>query len=153
MPSTFKLHQLLHQQPLPQRQTHKAITLSSVRSHVAQQVCHPQRRQQVPADRSRHLALQAGEVGNAVEIAVKGRLRHLDLAKIYQNQTEIGEALKKVIPSVVKREELFITSKLWNTSHKPENVEAAYNETLKELGLDYLDLYLIHWPVAFKAGF
>ena len=64
----------------------------------------------------------------------------------------MGAALKKVIPSVVKREELFITSKLWNTSHKPENVEAAYNDTLKELGLDYLDLYLIHWPVAFKAG-
>lgn len=76
----------------------------------------------------------------------------MDLAKIYQNQEEIGEALKKVIPSVVKREELFITSKLWNTSHRPENVEAAYQETLKELGLDYLDLYLIHWPVAFVPG-
>ncbi|TKY89644.1 hypothetical protein EX895_001429 [Sporisorium graminicola] len=93
-----------------------------------------------------------GEVENAVEIAVKAGYRHLDLAKIYQNQHEVGAALKKLIPSVVKREELFITSKLWNTAHKPENVEAAYNDTLKELGLDYLDLYLIHWPVAFKAG-
>ncbi|SJX64247.1 related to GCY1-galactose-induced protein of aldo/keto reductase family [Sporisorium reilianum f. sp. reilianum] len=93
-----------------------------------------------------------GEVENAVEIAVKAGYRHLDLAKIYQNQHEVGAALKKLIPSVVKREDLFITSKLWNTAHKPENVEAAYNDTLKELGLDYLDLYLIHWPVAFKEG-
>ncbi|KAJ9474179.1 Xylose reductase 1 [Pseudozyma hubeiensis] len=93
-----------------------------------------------------------GEVGNAVEIAVKNGYRHLDLAKIYQNQPEIGESLKKVIPSVVKREELFITSKLWNNAHRADKVEAAYDETLKELGLDYLDLYLIHWPVAFAPG-
>ncbi|SPO29448.1 related to GCY1 - galactose-induced protein of aldo/keto reductase family [Ustilago trichophora] len=93
-----------------------------------------------------------GEVANAVEVAVKNGYRHLDLAKIYQNQEEIGGALKKIIPSVVKREELFITSKLWNNAHRPENVQAAYEDTLNELGLDYLDLYLIHWPVAFPAG-
>ncbi|KAI0785731.1 Aldo/keto reductase [Abortiporus biennis] len=89
------------------------------------------------------------EVENAVEIAVRNGYRHLDLAMIYQNQDEVGRALKKVIPSVVKREELFITSKLWNCSHRPEHVEAELNETLSQLGLDYLDLYLIHWPVAF----
>ncbi|UTT89614.1 hypothetical protein NDA17_006633 [Ustilago hordei] len=93
-----------------------------------------------------------GEVANAVQVAVKSGYRHLDLAKIYQNQEEIGTALKKIIPSVVKREELFITSKLWNNAHRPENVQAAYEETLNELGLDYLDLYLIHWPVAFVPG-
>ncbi|KAG6382068.1 NADP-dependent oxidoreductase domain-containing protein [Boletus reticuloceps] len=92
------------------------------------------------------------EVENAVEIAVRNGYRHLDLARIYQNQDEVGRALKKVIPSVVSREELFITSKLWNSCHQPQLVEAALDETLQQLGLTYLDLYLIHWPVAFKPG-
>ncbi|KAF5387284.1 hypothetical protein D9757_006866 [Collybiopsis confluens] len=92
------------------------------------------------------------EVENAVEIAVKNGYRHLDLAMIYENQHEVGAALKKVIPSVVKREELFITSKVWNSSHRPEQVEKELDETLKLLGIDYLDLYLIHWPVAFPPG-
>ncbi|KZT27139.1 Aldo/keto reductase [Neolentinus lepideus HHB14362 ss-1] len=92
------------------------------------------------------------EVENAVEIAVKNGYRHLDLARVYQNQDEVGRALKKVIPSVVKREDLFITSKLWNSSHKPENVEKELDETLAQLGIEYLDLYLVHWPVAFAPG-
>lgn len=54
---------------------------------------------------------------------------------------QVGAALKKVIPSVCKREDLFITGKLWNTSHKPEYVEAELDESLSELGLDYVDLY------------
>ena len=93
-----------------------------------------------------------GEVENAVVEAVKAGYRHLDLAKIYQNQHEVGAALKKLIPSVVKREDLFITSKLWNTEHQPDRVEPALDDTLKELGIDYLDLYLIHWPVAFDPS-
>ncbi|KAF8627656.1 hypothetical protein AX15_004348 [Amanita polypyramis BW_CC] len=92
------------------------------------------------------------EVEFAVEVAVRDGYRHLDLAKVYQNQREVGAALKKVIPSVVKREDLFITSKLWNTAHKAEHVEPALDDTLAELGLEYLDLYLIHWPVAFVPG-
>lgn len=60
---------------------------------------------------------------------------------VYQNQDEVGAALKKVIPSVVKREELFITSKLWNSSHQASEVEKELNETLKQVGTDYLDLY------------
>ncbi|KAF9009828.1 Aldo/keto reductase [Hymenopellis radicata] len=91
------------------------------------------------------------EVENAVEYAVKeAGYRHLDLAYIYGNQDEVGAALKKLIPDVVKREDLFITSKLWNTAHKPELVEKELDITLKQIGTDYLDLYLIHWPVAFN---
>lgn len=72
---------------------------------------------------------------------------------VYENQDEVGRALKKVIPSVVKREELFITSKLWNSGHQSLKVaEAELDETLSQLGLKYLDLYLIHWPAAFPPG-
>ena len=60
---------------------------------------------------------------------------------VYENQDEVGAALKKVIPSVVKREELFLTSKLWNSSHQPDQVEKELDETLKQLGTDYVDLY------------
>lgn len=95
-----------------------------------------------------------GEVGAGVYEALKAGYRHLDLAKIYQNQKEVGEGLKRALAEVpgLKREDIFITSKLWNDNHKPENVAAALDETLAELGLEYLDLYLIHWPVAFKHG-
>ncbi|KIM63911.1 hypothetical protein SCLCIDRAFT_673144 [Scleroderma citrinum Foug A] len=95
---------------------------------------------------------ESNEVENAIEIAVRAGYRHLDLARVYMNQDEVGRALKKVIPSVVKREDLFITSKLWNNAHQPDQVEPALDETLKQLGLEYLDLYLVHWPVAFPPG-
>jgi len=92
------------------------------------------------------------EVEIAVESAVRNGYRHLDLAHIYENQHEVGAALRKVIPSVVKREDLFITSKLWNSSHQPAEVEKELDISLKEIGVDYLDLYLIHWPAAFVPG-
>lgn len=87
---------------------------------------------------------EKGKVGQAVAYAVKqAGYRHIDCAAIYENEAEIGEALGKL-----HRDELFVTSKLWNTEHHPDRVEKACRRTLADLKLDYLDLYLMHWGIA-----
>jgi len=93
------------------------------------------------------------EVYDAVLAAIKAGYRHIDCAYIYGNEKEIGAALHEAFKlGLVKRQDLFITSKLWNSDHAPERVELAIRKSLADLQLDYLDLYLIHWPVAFKTG-
>lgn len=79
--------------------------------------------------------------------------RHIDCAWIYGNEKEIGEAIKqKIEDKTVRREDLFIVTKLWNIFHQKDQVVPACRESLKNLGLDYIDLYLVHWPVAQKAN-
>jgi diketogulonate reductase-like aldo/keto reductase len=90
----------------------------------------------------------------AVKYAIeKVGYRHIDCARIYENQKELGEAFSEVFSSgEIKRSEVFITSKLWCTDHYSENVEKACRQTLADLKLEYLDLYLIHWGIAFEHG-
>lgn len=94
-----------------------------------------------------------GKVGEAIIIALEEGYRHIDCAATYGNEAEIGESFSKVFSEgKIKREQVWITSKLWNDSHKREDVIPALKKTLQDLQLEYLDLYLIHWPVAFKKG-
>ena len=94
---------------------------------------------------------EPGVVGNAVREAIRIGYRHIDCAAIYGNEAEIGIALEGAIQEgLVTREELWVTSKLWNNAHAKEGVPIALKKTLADLRLDYLNLYLIHWPVATK---
>ncbi|KAH9932757.1 NADP-dependent oxidoreductase domain-containing protein [Epithele typhae] len=92
---------------------------------------------------------EPNEVGEAVKVALKSGYRHIDDAWIYKNEHEVGQALRE---SGVPREEIWLTSKLFNSFHAPEDVEEALDDSLTKLGVDYLDLYLIHWPIAVKKG-
>jgi len=88
------------------------------------------------------------EVKNAVKIAIEAGYRHIDCAAAYGNEKEVGEGIKEA--TGIKREDLWITSKLWNADHKKADVIPALKKTLSDLDLEYLDLYLMHWPVALR---
>ncbi|OGM39571.1 hypothetical protein ABOM_011783 [Aspergillus bombycis] len=86
---------------------------------------------------------------NAVAEAIKAGYRHIDTARVYGTENAVGKAINK---SGVPREELFITTKLWNNKHHPDDVAQALQDSLNDLDLEYVDLYLMHWPVAWKRG-
>lgn len=94
-----------------------------------------------------YLSEDGAEVINAVKWALESGYRHIDTAAIYKNEEGVGEGIRK---SGIEREEIFVVSKVWNSDQGYESTIKAFNDSLERLGLDYLDLYLIHWPVAEK---
>src|SRR5277367_5849369 len=89
----------------------------------------------------------------ATKAALEAGFRQLDAAERYRNEKEVGEAIQEVFKAgKIKREEVFIATKLWNNNHRPERVKPAFEASLKRLQLDHVDLYLIHTPFAFQAG-
>ncbi|KAI1209017.1 Aldo/keto reductase [Annulohypoxylon truncatum] len=89
------------------------------------------------------------QAAHAVKYALDLGYLHIDAAHIYRNEDQTGKGIHE---ANVDRRDIWVTSKLWNTDHRPENVEPAIRQSLSDLGLDYLDLYLMHWPVAFVPG-
>ena len=89
----------------------------------------------------------------ATRDALNAGFRHVDCAERYRNEREVGAALQAGLAAGhIAREEIFVTTKLWNSNHRPERVEPAFEASLERLGLKYLDLYLIHTPFAFQPG-
>jgi aldehyde reductase len=99
------------------------------------------------------LVSDSSETRNATIAAVEVGFRHLDCAERYRNEEEVGAALKELLADgTVRREDLFVTTKLWNNNHRPERVRPALQASLNKLGLDAVDLYLVHTPFAFRPG-
>jgi len=93
--------------------------------------------------------IEKSATADVVRDAIEIGYRHLDSAADYGNEVEVGQGIRKALgEGLCSRENLWITSKLWNTYHRPEHVEAACRKTLNDLGVDYLDLYLIHFPIS-----
>jgi diketogulonate reductase-like aldo/keto reductase len=89
----------------------------------------------------------------ATKAALEAGFRQFDASERYRNEKEVGEAMQEVFRvGQIKREEVFVATKLWNNNHRPERVRPAFEASLKKLQLDYIDLYLIHTPFAFQPG-
>ena len=96
---------------------------------------------------------EAAATISATRDALEAGFRHFDCAERYRNEREVGEALKAGLAAGgIAREDIFVTTKLWNSNHRPRRVEPAFEASLDRLGLNYLDLYLIHTPFAFQPG-
>lgn len=90
---------------------------------------------------------------SATKDALEAGYRHFDCAERYRNEREVGDALQAGLAAGgIAHEDIFVTTKLWNSNHRPERVKPAFDASLERLRLDYLDLYLIHTPFAFQAG-
>jgi alcohol dehydrogenase (NADP+) len=90
---------------------------------------------------------------SATKAALEAGFRHFDCAERYRNERQVGEALQAGLAAGrIKREDIFVTTKVWNTNHRPERVEPAFQGSLERLRINYLDLYLIHTPFAFQPG-
>src|ERR1700710_2466246 len=88
---------------------------------------------------------------SATRDALEAGFRHFDCAERYRNEREVGEALQAGLAAErIAREDIFVTTKLWNTNHRPERIAPAFEASLARLGLNYLDLYLSHTPFAFQ---
>jgi alcohol dehydrogenase (NADP+) len=95
----------------------------------------------------------AAATRSATRDALEAGFRHFDCAERYRNEREVGEALQAGLAAEgIPRDDIFVTTKLWNTNHRPERVEPAFEASLERLRLDYLDLYLVHTPFAFQPG-
>ena len=93
-------------------------------------------------------------LNKAIKYAVEIGYRHFDCAWLYNNEAVIGQAIKEAIMEsngALKRQDIFLTSKVWNTHHSRALVRENLDETLKNLDVDYIDLYLVHWPMGFKV--
>jgi diketogulonate reductase-like aldo/keto reductase len=89
----------------------------------------------------------------ATTAALEAGFRHLDCAERYRNEEAVGDAIEEAFKAgIVRREELFVTTKLWNSNHRPGRVKPAFDASRRQLRLDYIDCYLIHTPFAFQAG-
>src|SRR3954467_4025762 len=90
---------------------------------------------------------------NATKAALEAGFRALDTAERYRTENEVGEAMEEVFKAgKIKREDVFVITKLWNNNHRPDRVKPAFEASLRRLQLDYVDLYLIHTPFAFQPG-
>jgi alcohol dehydrogenase (NADP+) len=108
---------------------------------------------QIPALGFGTLIPDAAETITATRDALEAGFRHFDCAERYGNEREVGTALQAGLAARgIAREDIFVTTKLWNSNHRPERVEPAFEASLARLGLKYLDLYLIHTPFAFQPG-